>query len=237
MSSLPVLMYHNVTANQSASKGLTISVDKLEEQFQYLVSNKYNTYHLSELKNLLTISNKSVILTFDDVTKNQMDFAIPLLSKYGLKATFFVPFKYIGGFDAWNTNKEEIMTIAELKNIPDNIELGYHSFAHDNFANMSIKETQEDFKASEEIILKNDLKICKSIAYPYGKYPRKDKEKQACFFEVLKENNMHFAFRIGNRVNKFPFKNNFEIQRIDIKGDDSLLKFKLKLKFGKISLF
>ena len=45
------------------------------------------------------------------------------------------------------------------------------------------------------------------------------------------------AFRIGNRVNKFPFKNKYEIQRIDIKGQDSLLKFKLKLRFGKLKLF
>jgi hypothetical protein len=43
--------------------------------------------------------------------------------------------------------------------------------------------------------------------------------------------------RIGNQINKFPFKNPYEIMRIDIKGEDSLLKFKLKLRFGKLKLF
>jgi hypothetical protein len=45
------------------------------------------------------------------------------------------------------------------------------------------------------------------------------------------------AFRIGNRVNRFPFKNKFEIQRIDIKGQDSLTTFKWKLRLGKLRLF
>ena len=45
------------------------------------------------------------------------------------------------------------------------------------------------------------------------------------------------AFRIGNRVNSFPLQSKFEIQRIDIKGQDTLLKFKWKLKIGKLSLF
>ena len=44
------------------------------------------------------------------------------------------------------------------------------------------------------------------------------------------------AFRIGNRINKFPFKNKFEINMLDIKGSDSFKKFKLKLKWRKISL-
>ena len=56
-------------------------------------------------------------------------------------------------------------------------------------------------------------------------------------FELLEMNNIKMAFRIGNRVNRFPFKNIFEIQRIDIKGQDSLTTFKWKLRLGKLRLF
>lgn len=237
MSSLPILMYHNVVSEKSKSKGLNIFVDRLEEQFKYLIDNKYTTYHLSELQNLKTISQKSVILTFDDVTKNQMEFAIPLLKKYGLKATFFIPFKYVGGFDDWNSGSEPIMTVDELKAIPSNIELGYHSFAHRNFEKISLEEAQSDFEMSEAFVIENKLNVFRAIAYPYGKYPKKIIQEKEAFFKVLEKNQMHFALRIGNRVSKFPFKDKFEIQRIDIKGEDSLFKFKLKLKFGKLKLF
>ena len=53
---------------------------------------------------------------------------------------------------------------------------------------------------------------------------------------ALKKHNLDYGFRIGNRLNIFPFKDDYEIQRLDIKGEDSIFKFKLKIKFGKLSL-
>ena len=74
------------------------------------------------------------------------------------------------------------------------------------------------------------------MAYPYGNFPKKKNLKKD-FFRLLEKNNIKMAFRIGNRVNKFPFKNKFEIQRIDVKGQDSLFTFKCKLRLGKLKLF
>ena len=39
---------------------------------------------------------------------------------------------------------------------------------------------------------------------------------------------------LHNAKNKFPFKNKYQVQRLDIKGDDTLLKFIWKLKVGKL---
>ena len=74
------------------------------------------------------------------------------------------------------------------------------------------------------------------MAYPFGNYPRKKFDKQI-FKRVISENGMLFGLKIGNRPNKFPFKDPYEIKRIDIKGEDSIFKFKLKIKFGKLKLF
>ena len=57
------------------------------------------------------------------------------------------------------------------------------------------------------------------------------------FINELLVQDVAFGLRIGNRLNLLPFKNNHELNRLDIKGEDSLLKFKLKLKLGKLSLF
>ena len=236
MAQLPILMYHNVSQKEAASDGLTISSQKLEKQFQYLKENNFVTFHLSELSLLESIPPKSVVLTFDDVTENQLVYACPLLEKYHLKATFFIPFQYIGKSDLWNKGSQKIMSIQEIKSLGNNIELGLHSFAHGKYDAMSASEINEDFKKCFQIIDKNDLKVYHAIAYPFGNFPKKN-PKNAVFKSVLEKNNIIMGLRIGNKVNKFPFKNPYEIMRIDVKGQDSLLKFKLKLRFGKLKLF
>ena len=238
MACLPILMYHNVA--QTKSVGLTISEKNLEAQFKYLSENDYKTFHFSELEGLKQsngLYKKSVIITFDDVYVSQLELAYPLLKKYNLKASFFIPFAYVGGLDDWNTAKEPIMSVEQLQGLDsDVIELGLHSFAHRNYVEMTPEQAVEDFKKCQEFVSVNQLNVHNILAYPYGKYPKKNPGKKA-FFSLLKAQGIAYALRIGNRINTFPFKNNYEIQRIDIKGEDSLLKFKLKLRLGKLKLF
>jgi peptidoglycan/xylan/chitin deacetylase (PgdA/CDA1 family) len=230
-------MYHNITPNFNLSLGLTIATEKFEEQLDYLVRHNFTTYFLSELDIDTPISRKSVVLTFDDVTKNQLLYAFPLLKKYKIKATFFIPFSFIGKTDSWNAGTENIMTIDQLKSLDSEIiELGHHSYFHRNYSTLSLEEIQEDFDKSFELISENDLKVYPALAYPYGNYPKKGSSKIE-FFQLLERNNIKMAFRIGNRLNQFPFKNKYEIQRIDIKGEDGLFSFKWKLRLGKLRLF
>ena len=239
MARLPILMYHGVCQNMNDSKGLTIGVDVLEAHFAYLEKNGYQTFHFSELQHFHNnaLPKKSVIITFDDVYVNQLVFAYPLLQKYRLKATFFIPFKYVDGFDYWNKNLNKIMSVEQLKSLDESIvELGLHSFNHGDYSDMSIEEIESDFEQCKSFVQTHKLPVNNVLAYPFGKYPRKNPE-QNDFFKCLHRNRMAFGLRIGNRVNRFPFKNNYEVQRIDIKGEDSLGKFKLKLKLGKLKLF
>lgn len=234
-------MYHNITPDINKSLDLTISIEKFEEQLKYLFDNNFTTLFVSELENIELISKKSVLLTFDDVTENQMLYALPLLQKYAMKATFFIPFSYLGKSDLWNVgvdaSGEKIMTIEQLKSLDLKvIELAHHSFFHKKYEALDLNEIQDDFNKSFDLIAQNNLKVYPALAYPYGNYPKKGFQK-AEFFQILEKNNIKFAFRIGNRVNRFPFKSKFEIQRIDIKGQDSLTTFKWKLKLGKLRLF
>ncbi|MDA6069785.1 polysaccharide deacetylase family protein [Flavobacterium sp. AC] len=240
MSKLPILMYHNVCQSESGSNKLTISVHNLERQFQYLTDNSYKTFHFSELEKMKTIPEKSIILTFDDVTENQLIYALPLLEKFKLKASFFIPFKCIAKTDLWNESTEEpqkIMTIEQLKKLPtDIIELGYHSYEHNKYQMLSPAQIQNDFLKCEEEIKNHNLTVYPALAYPYGNYPKESADK-ANFKILLSENKMKFGLKIGNRPNRFPFKDNYEIKRIDIKGLDNLVVFRLKIKFGKLKLF
>jgi peptidoglycan/xylan/chitin deacetylase (PgdA/CDA1 family) len=237
MSKLPILMYHNVVEDEAKSLNLSISVSKLESQFKFLHDNNYTTFHFKDLEDLKELPSKSIIITFDDVTECQLLYAVPLLKKYHLKASFFIPFSYVGNFDYWIEGKEKIMSVEQLKGLDSNfIELGYHSFEHKRYSSLSKEELEADFIKSNNFISDNQLNIKPILAYPFGNYSKKDTEF-AVFKNVLRENGIKYGLRIGNRVNHFPFKNNYLVKRIDIKGEDSLFRFKLKLKIGKLKLF
>ena len=237
MTKLPILMYHNVCECNHLSRGLTISKALLEEHLNYIVKKGYTTLFFDEINRLNKIPEKSVVISFDDVTENQLKFAYPLLKKYNCKATFFIPFKYVNGSDDWNDGRVKIMSLNQLKSLDSNIiELGHHSFAHNQYSLMSNNSINEDILASLKFVNDNQLKVVNAMAYPYGKFPR-EKNANTDFKTILKKNGFFIGLRIGNRVNKFPFKDPFEVNRIDIKGEDSLFKFKIKLKYGKLKLF
>jgi peptidoglycan/xylan/chitin deacetylase (PgdA/CDA1 family) len=240
MPRLPILMYHNICEQPSKSNGLTLSYEKLEAQFQYLVAQGYTSLHFSDIQKFKQTDEypkKPIIITFDDVYVSQYKFAYPLLKKYNLKACFYAPFSFVGNTDSWNGGTEEIMTVSQLKDLdPAIIELGLHSFEHRPYSSLSMELIQEDFKKSHVFVSKHALNVCNVLAYPYGNFPREEPQK-TIFFDVLKKQNIAYGLRIGNRLNKLPFKNNHELNRLDIKGEDSLFKFRLKLKFGKLSLF
>jgi hypothetical protein len=61
--------------------------------------------------------------------------------------------------------------------------------------------------------------------------------QQKLFFELLNEYGIKYALRIGNRINVFPLKNKYVVQRIDIRGIDSMDDFKKKVVFGRKKLF
>ena len=232
MGKLPILMYHNVSL--AKSDGLTISVELLEEQFKYLVAKGYRTYHLKELMNLNMLpSKKNIVITFDDGYVSQLELAIPLLKKYKLKATFFVPLNFLGKTDQWNNSLHPIMTAEQLQGLnQDYIELAYHSFYHKKYDELTHSNIEDDTQLCFDSVANTNLLFTMAVAYPYGKYPRTKTAKNT-FIEHLKGRQFKYGLRIGNRLNTFPFKKPFEIQRIDVKGEFSLHTFKRRLCWGK----
>lgn len=225
-------MYHNVSLGES--KGLTISEKKLEAQLSYLAKENYKTYHFKDLDSIVkNSSKKNIIITFDDGYVNQMEYAVPLLKKFGLKATFFVPLNFLGKTDSWNTSKLEIMTLEHLKSLDSKIiELGFHSFNHKKYTDLSNAEIENDTRKCVDFVKENNLQFSPVLAYPYGKFP-KEKVHNKTFTKILSQNGIEYGLRIGNRLNPLPFKKPYEIERIDVKGEWSLLKFKRKIRFGK----
>lgn len=238
---LPVLMYHNISDGKA--DGLSIPADKLELQFMYLKENGYRSLSLKQIGLLMNegagLPKKSVVLTFDDAYQSIETKLLPLLERYDFCATVFVPGAFIGKSNLWDDGSINVMTAETLQKISRNphIEIGLHSFLHRSYNEMDVEDMKDDLANCRQTLEFYKIPYVNALAYPYGAYPKKDPALKKEMFEMFGKTGLEFAFRIGNRVNPFPFKERFEVRRIDIRGGDSFFIFKTKLKKGRAKLF
>ncbi|WP_164463296.1 polysaccharide deacetylase family protein [Chryseobacterium sp. G0201] len=221
-------MYHNI--HENSFDDLSVEVSNLDKQFKYLNKRKYTSIFFSEIHHPIT---SKVIITFDDGYKNNFDYLPDLLAKHNLKAVLFISTHFIQhGYD-----NNIMMTFEELRSLPSNLfEIGLHSHSHKDFRTLTMEQAEDDLKMNMKILNEEKINYCSVFAYPYGKYI-KEKNQKEIFFNILKKLGINVAVRIGNKVNSIKTTNPFEVCRIDIKGQDSLIKFKLKLILGKLNFF
>jgi len=238
---LPILMYHKVSEDKA--DGLTIPVGKLDQQLFFIREKGYTIITFEELHRMIStgtpLSQKPLILTFDDAYENFTTHAVPLLEKYNLKATVFVPVGYMGKTNIWDRGEEPILGPGILKELSktDLIEIGLHSFLHRSYGDLAIEDINEDLANCINTLDFYKIHFVPVLAYPFGGFPKKDRTLLAQMKELFREYNLVFAVRIGNRINPLPVRDPYELKRIDIKGTDSFFTFKIKLRKGRTKLF
>lgn len=92
-----VLMYHKINIPLTDPWNLSVSPENFEAQLKYLKKN-YTVVSSEELVRQIKsdrITNKSIVLTFDDGYLDNYQTAKPLLEKYSIPATFFITDSYL----------------------------------------------------------------------------------------------------------------------------------------------
>lgn len=231
--SIRILMYHQVLPQSIAFKNdLIVTAENLDDQLKFIKSN-YQTVFFRDLEGSKSLKNK-IILTFDDGYYNNLKYLVPLLEKHKLKATIFIPTEFIQ--NSKHGNDKLYMNFEELQSLdPSLVEIALHSHYHQNFSHLSLEESEKDLLKNMELLDENKITYSKVLAYPYGRFPKGRVSKKE-FFSMLNRIGIVYALRIGNKIEHYPFKNKYEINRIDIKYGDTLKTFKWKLKFGKTKL-
>ena len=97
---IPIITYHRVISDKEKKKikgknsSLFISVSMFRKQMRWLHKHNYRTISTQEFYDWYTgkikLPKKSVLITFDDGSYSVMKYALPVLKKYNMKATFFI---------------------------------------------------------------------------------------------------------------------------------------------------
>jgi peptidoglycan/xylan/chitin deacetylase (PgdA/CDA1 family) len=126
------------------------------------------------------------------------------------------------------------MSVEQLKSIDhDVVEIGLHSCDHKNFKNLTPAQIDADVRENIASLKTMGIPFVPAFAYPYGGRP-KDKTTYKSMAESFSNAGIKLAFRIGNRVNRLPIRNAFEVKRISIRGTDSMWTFRTKLTKGRV---
>ncbi len=233
---LRVLMYHKFSTAEKDY--LTVTAQQFDEQLAFLKNENYTFVKLSDvLKHLETgekMPKNALLLTFDDAYVSQKAIAEPILKKYNATAAMFIPSAFVGNQSSWDDNAAPLLSVAELKKLDPSVwELGLHSHSHFNFKTALLEVILSDVYVNMYFFKEQKLTLTPALAYPYGAYPKTGK-KSSDMMEGFDNWGVKAAFRIGNRVNRYPLSKKYEIQRIDVRGTESFEDFMFKVRYGKL---
>lgn len=149
-----ILMYHMVRDAIPGKKfnSLRVSPKNFEMQIKYLHDNGWKSYSMTEaLEQHKYLPEKSVVITFDDGYQDNLINALPILQKYGFKATIYlVNDRYDRDWSGYRKAKnkgaglkdEPKLSDDEVKELLESglIEIGAHTLTHANLNTLSRKK-------------------------------------------------------------------------------------------------
>jgi len=108
-----ILMYHHIvdTASSAAAQRdvvYDVELASFENQMKHLSFGGYHVMALSEFmlyrEEARPLPPSSVVLTFDDGDRSNVEQALPVLTRYGFKAEFFLTVEHLGapGYLSWD---------------------------------------------------------------------------------------------------------------------------------------
>lgn len=219
---VPVLTYHHLyngdlETSVFKNTNTVISVEAFAEQMKYLKENNYYTANLQELEIFLkgegNLPKKTVVITFDDGYRSNIELAYPILKEYGFKATIFVIGEHIGA-SSWFTyvNQEDFKNTTDVFQFENHTNKLHHVVKGKALLVITGKE-----RLKEDFMHLKDLLGTQYFSYPYGIY-------NETAISALKETEHRMAFttKYGYVTRK---SNLFQLPRLGISPRTTLNEF------------
>jgi peptidoglycan/xylan/chitin deacetylase (PgdA/CDA1 family) len=176
-----------------------------------------------------------VLLTFDDGTEDAHRLLGPLLARLGVPAALFAAPGLAGQARSDDGHERRFCDGEALRQLAaGGVEVGLHAWEDADLTQLSPALVEADLRRCTAWLERERVRFAPALAYPLGAYPRQDPERRAAFLWAVGRAGVAVAFRIGNRVNRLPLQAPLEVQRTEIKGDDSFLVFAWKVRTGRL---
>jgi len=197
-TSVPVLMYHEITTSPAGSARLAVSPRSFETQIAYLHDAGFNAVTAGDLAaaaaGRTALPCRPVVLTFDDGFADFHEIALPILQKHGFTATLFMTTGWIrDGAQRQSSAPGRMLSWSQLAEIAAaGIEVGGHSDQHPQLDQLETGAVHRELAASKEA-LEDTLGLpVPGMAYPFG-------YSNAQVRRLAAEVGYSYAYAVGNR--------------------------------------
>jgi peptidoglycan/xylan/chitin deacetylase (PgdA/CDA1 family) len=167
-----------------------------------------------------------VAVTFDDAFRSVAANALPELVSRELPSAIFVPVDFIGEAPGWDmeadTAGEQVMSVDELRSLPDLVQLGSHTLTHPHLPRLDDGRLREELVTSRGKLADLLAKPVTLLAFPYGEY---DERAVA----VCREAGYERVFAIEPRP-AAPLGDDYVRGRVAVDPSDGRLLFHLKTR-------
>ena len=232
MTKIIFLLYHDIDSIEfpSEKKGLAttetvVRLSEFESHMAWLDENGWNVISIQqflEKQKNGNIEALDIVLTFDDGHISNHRLALPVLQKYGFRATFFIIADRIG--------IPYHMGIEELRELDDaGMEIGSHGLTHTYLPQISEQEIERELLGSKKKIEKTIGKSVDSFAYPGGHY---NDNVLKCIGESSYK--MGASCIVGCN---HPKSNRYLLRRIEIRRGTSVSDFKRSVNLSNILFY
>jgi peptidoglycan/xylan/chitin deacetylase (PgdA/CDA1 family) len=168
---VPILTYHRIVPPDQAGDalpGLVISPELFGAQLAAFHAAGWRTLTVAELGDALAggqaVPPRTFVITIDDGWSDGYTYALPILARYGFRATYYVVAGRVGVLSA-------ALSAAQLSGLVDaGMEIGDHTWDHQSVTNLTqVRLHDEVTKAASRIrALVGQSPV--TFAYPSGRY-------------------------------------------------------------------
>jgi peptidoglycan/xylan/chitin deacetylase (PgdA/CDA1 family) len=223
-------MYHSVSTDEDT---YSISPEKFQFQIEFIKSN-FSIIRLNTIKEVLALedSTRKVVITFDDAFQNFYENALPILDRYKVPCTLFIPTGHIGGYNVWDApfhdcSKKSLLNKSQLFQLKETklVDFGSHGIDHSRMSALSIVEMRR-----QSVLSKSELEELFSIpinmfAYPFGRLG----DFSQASANILKETGYEIAVT-SSWGTQNSTENLLSLKRISLKNSDSSQKINSKIQ-------
>ncbi len=221
---MTILAYHHILPTELTSlpkSNRFVSIKEFEKQIEFL-SNNFAVIQLNTLSEIqLDKNEQKIAITIDDGYKNFIENGFPIIEKYNLPVTIFIPTEKIGkkffeadyDYDIEYLSENDISKISQSKLVS----IQAHGHKHIRLAELTKEKQEQEIKVSKQIleeITKNEIT---GFCFPYGSYNNISKS-------ILKSQNFQFACTTNTGFNIEPFEL-LELKRVAVNSKYSISDF------------